>query len=65
LQLVAGVFAFGANTVARIAAIVVSVITAIAQLAFLDAYPFWSIIATAIIMLRALTMHGRDIAGRW
>lgn len=67
LQIVAGVFLFSGNTVARIAAIVLTGLNAIAQLAFVGAYPFWSIIIIAIdvIVLWALAMHGRDLANVW
>jgi hypothetical protein len=67
LQIVAGVFLFSGNTVARIAAIVLTGFNAIAQLAFVGAYPVWSIIVIAIdvIVLWALVMHGRDLANVW
>jgi hypothetical protein len=67
LQIVAGVFLFSGNTLARIAAIVLTGLNAIAQLAFVGAYPVWSIIIIAIdvIVLWALIMHGRDLAQAW
>lgn len=67
LQIVAGVFLFSGNSVARIAAIVLTALNVIGQLAFVGAYPFWSIIVIAIdgIVLWALTMHGRDAANAW
>jgi len=48
---------------ARVVGIIVAVISAIANVAFLSAYPIWSliIIATDVLVIYALTVHGREV----
>lgn len=52
---------------ARIVGVIVAVLSVIVNVAFLAAYPFWSLtmIALALVLIMALTVHGSDIkAGR-
>jgi hypothetical protein len=51
------------NTLARILAIVLAGISAITHLAFVEAYPIWSIIVIAIdvLVIYALAVHGREL----
>ena len=51
------------NTFARILAIVLAGISAITHLAFVEAYPIWSIIVIAIdvLVIFALAVHGREL----
>jgi hypothetical protein len=48
---------------ARVTGIVIAVISALVNLAFLSAYPIWStiIIATDVLVIYALTMHGSEV----
>lgn len=50
------------RTWARMAALVLSVLAAIAQLAFISVYPLWSIAALIIIgfVIYAITLHGDE-----
>jgi hypothetical protein len=48
---------------ARVVGIIIAVVSALVNLAFLSAYPIWStiIIATDVLVIYALTMHGREV----
>jgi hypothetical protein len=48
---------------ARVLGIIIAVISAMANIAFLSAYPVWStiIIATDILVIYALAVHGREV----
>jgi hypothetical protein len=48
---------------ARVVGIIIAVISALVNLAFLSAYPIWStiIIASDILVIYALTMHGSEV----
>jgi hypothetical protein len=48
---------------ARVIGIGVAVLSALANLAFLSAYPIWStiVIALDVIVIYALTVHGREV----
>jgi len=48
---------------ARVLGIIVAVLSALVNLAFLSAYPIWStiIIATDVLVIYALTMHGSEV----
>jgi hypothetical protein len=45
--------------------VVFAALNAIGQLLFMPAYPFWSlsILVLDLIVIWALTMHGREVAG--
>ena len=69
-HLVIGLIAFGAGAGilygqmwARLLGIIIAVLSALANLAFLPAYPIWStiVIATDVLVIYALTAHGREI----
>jgi len=51
------------QTWARVVGIVIAVISALANIAFLSAYPVWStiIIAMDVLVIYALAVHGREI----
>jgi len=51
------------RTWARVLASLIVVLNAIGNLAFLPAYPFWSIIALILdgLVLYAITVHGREV----
>jgi hypothetical protein len=58
-----GVGVMAGNTAARIGGIVLAAISAIVNLAFIAAYPLWSVIIITIdvIVIYALAVHGREI----
>jgi hypothetical protein len=73
IQMIAGVLVFLAglgilsgNVLARTVGVVLAGLSAVVNFAWLPYYPFWSIvmIALAIAVIWALTVHGRDIADR-
>ena len=63
IVLLAGVALFGGAVWARTVGVIVAVISAIVNFAWLPYYPVWSItmIAIAVTVIWALTAHGRDI----
>jgi uncharacterized membrane protein YjfL (UPF0719 family) len=48
---------------ARIVGIVIAVLSALANIAFLPAYPVWAtiVIAIDVLVIYALTAHGREV----
>jgi hypothetical protein len=48
---------------ARVAGIVIALLSALVNIAFVSAYPVWStiIIATDVLVIYALAVHGREI----
>jgi hypothetical protein len=50
---------------ARIVAVAVASANAIAQVAFISAYPVWStiVIALSVLVIWAIVVHGRDATG--
>jgi hypothetical protein len=61
---IAGVFVLRGSTWAIATGIVVAVLNAIQNFAFIPYYPFWSllIIALDVIVIWALAVHGRELA---
>jgi hypothetical protein len=61
--LVAGLCVFGGQIWARAVGTVLALVSAVLNLAFLSAYPFWSMImiGLAVVVILALTVHGSDI----
>ena len=61
--LAAGTALLAGRTWARIVAAVLAVISIVAHVAFLPAYPWWSAIAIVIdaLILYAVTMHGDEV----
>lgn len=69
VHLLTGLVALGAGigvimgqTWARVIGVIVAMFSAVANLAFLAAYPIWSVLAITldIIVIYALTVHGRE-----
>jgi len=63
--LLSGVGVLAGNIVARTVAVIFAGLSAIANLAFITAYPFWSIliISVDVLVIYALTVHGRELRG--
>lgn len=62
----AGAGLFAGQTWARVVGIVLAAVSAIANFAFIAAYPAWSsiVIALDVLIIYALMVHGREIRGR-
>lgn len=60
---VTGIAVLAGNVWARLIAIGLTILSAIAQLGFINAYPLWSIISLIIdgFIIYALTMHGDEL----
>lgn len=60
---IAGIGVLAGSIWARAVGVAIAVLSAIANVAFLAAYPFWSLvmIALAVVVIMALTVHGSDI----
>jgi hypothetical protein len=54
------------NTVARVVGVILAVLSAVVNLAFIAAYPVWStiVIAIDIIIIYAIIVHGRELHTR-
>lgn len=66
LGIVAGLTGVGlltGNTVARIVGVGIAGLSALVNLAFMSAYPVWSIIAIAldVVVIYAIVVHGREV----
>jgi hypothetical protein len=63
----AGIGIFAGQMWARVLGIVIAVISALANLAFLAAYPIWAtiMIAVDILVIYALAMHGREVKAQY
>jgi hypothetical protein len=61
--LVAGVGVLTGNLAARTLGVILAGLSALANLLFIAAYPFWSltIIAIDVLVIYALTVHGREL----
>lgn len=64
LAVITGFGLFVAQTWARVVGVILAGISAIVSMAFIPAYPFWSlaVIALDVIVIYALVAHGREIA---
>jgi hypothetical protein len=62
LQIFAGYGVMKGRTWARITAIVLVVINALLHMAFMPAYPFWSVIVITldVLVIYAVAVHGRE-----
>jgi hypothetical protein len=60
--LLAGFGLFAGATWARVVGVILAVVSAIANLAFISAYPVWStiMIAVDVLVIYALTVHGAE-----
>jgi len=65
LLFLTGVGVLAGNLAARTVAVILAGLSAIANLLFIEAYPFWSIIVITIdiLVIYALTAHGRELKG--
>ncbi len=63
LLFAAGVSIMNGNAWGRVVGVFLAVLAAVGNLAFLSAYPLWSIIAVIIdvLVIYALTMHGTEV----
>jgi hypothetical protein len=59
----AGLGVFAGQIWARVVGTIVALISAVVNVAFLAAYPIWSMmmIALAVVVILALTVHGSDV----
>jgi hypothetical protein len=66
IAVVAGLGLFMGNMAARIVGVVVAIVSAVLNLAFIAAYPVWStiVIAVDIIVIYAIVVHGRELQPR-
>jgi hypothetical protein len=57
----------GAETWARVTGIVIAVISALVNMAFLAAHPIWAtiVIAVDVLVIYALAVHGREVKSRY
>jgi hypothetical protein len=62
----AGLGVFGGQVWARTVGVIAAVLSAIVNVAFLAAYPVWSLmmIALDVILILALTVHGSEVKAR-
>ncbi len=63
LLIVAGVGVLAGNTLARLVAIALAGLSALVNLAFIEAYPIWAVIIITIdvLVIYALVVHGREL----
>jgi hypothetical protein len=63
IAVAAGIGVLAGQMWARVLGIIIAVISALANIAFLAAYPIWStiIIATDVLVIYALAVHGREV----
>jgi hypothetical protein len=63
LLIVAGVGVLAGNTLARVVAIALAGLSALVNLAFIEAYPIWAVIIITIdvLVIYALVVHGREL----
>jgi hypothetical protein len=65
LLILSGVGVLAGNIAARTVGVVLALLSAIVNMLFIAAYPFWSImiITVDILVIWALTAHGRELKG--
>jgi len=58
-----GVGLLAGNMAARVVGVIIAIISAVANLAFIAAYPVWStiVIAIDVIVIYAIIVHGREL----
>lgn len=63
----AGIGIFAGQMWARVLGIVIAVMSALANMAFLAAYPIWAtiMIAVDVLVIYALAMHGREVKAQY
>jgi len=64
LAIAGGIALMAGKTWARVLAVVVAMLNAITELAFLSAYPVWSVIMITLdaLVIWAVCVHGREVA---
>jgi hypothetical protein len=64
--LLAGVGLLAGQTWARVVGVLLAIVSAVANFAFVAAYPVWStiMIALDVVVIFALTMHGQELRKR-
>ena len=64
LIIISGLGVLTGNAAARTVGVVLAGLSALVNLAFIEAYPFWSVIAITIdvLVIYALIVHGRELA---
>jgi hypothetical protein len=63
IAILAGVGVLGGQTWARVVGIIIAVVSALANMMFLAAYPVWGtiVIAIDVLVIYALAAHGREV----
>jgi hypothetical protein len=63
LAVAIGVGMLSGNPVARVAGVVLAALSAVVNLAFLAAYPIWSVLVIAldVVVIYAIVVHGREL----
>jgi hypothetical protein len=63
LLMIAGAGVLTGNILARTVGVILAGLSALANMAFIAAYPFWSIlvITVDVLVIYALTVHGREL----
>lgn len=63
LLLLSGVGVLAGNLAARTVGVILAGLSAVANMLFIEAYPFWSIliITVDVLVIYALTVHGREL----
>jgi hypothetical protein len=63
LIFVSGLGVLAGNVAARVVAVILAGISALVNLAFIEAYPIWAIIIITVdvLVIYALTVHGREL----
>ena len=58
-----GVGLLAGNTAARVAGVVLAVLSAVVNLVFITAYPAWSVVVIAldVIVIYSIVVHGREL----
>jgi len=66
IALAAGLGLMAGNTFARVVGVIVAIVSAVVNLAFIAAYPVWStiLIAVDVIVIYAIVVHGRELRNR-
>lgn len=66
IAVAAGVGLFAGQMFARIVGVVLAVVSAVLNLAFIAAYPLWStiVIAVDVLVIYAIVVHGRELQTR-
>jgi hypothetical protein len=60
-----GIGLLAGNLAARIAGVVIAALSALVNMAFISAYPVWSVLVIAldVIVIFAIIVHGREVKG--